>query len=284
MKNNNVKKIAGRTKLFSAIGMFTVSAVMLASSTYAWFTMNKEVNVSNMKVKVISETPYLLVNEASSSGTSDGYDVTASLMATADAEAELKLVNPKTIAPETAITQGGDTMAWQEAVAASADNYAKAGSFTDVTLAADTAQGANPHILGAGTGPSDAFRGYVLSYDLFFKTANSTDAKNLRLATTGGMTVTGVSSGKIEEAVRILFVNQANGAYYLYDCGTGTGTYSDNTHYLGETVSNTDGSVALKVYMYFDGEDTAAFTNNAVNLTAVSAAFKFEVDEYTPGN
>ena len=284
MMKNDKRKNSTAKKLLPAAMMLAVSASMLGTSTYAWFTMNKEVNVSNMKVKVISETPYLLVNEESSSNAASGYDVTANLMAAADAEAELKLVNPKTIASETAANQGDPTMAWQEAVAASADNYAKTGNFTDVTLAADTAANANPHILGAGTGPSNAFRGYVLSYDLFFKTANSTDAKNLRLATTGGMTVTGVSSGKIEEAVRILFVNQANGAYYLYDCGTGTGTYSDNTHYLGETVSNVDGSVALKVYMYFDGEDTAAFTNNAVNLTAVSAAFKFEVDEYTPGN
>ena len=268
-------------KIVSAAAMLAVSASMLGTSTYAWFTMNKEVSVENMKVKVISESPYLLINEASASSASGGYAETASLMAAADAAAELKLVNPKVIGSETDSTEA-NRMAWREAVAASASAYTKTGDFIDVTLAADNTEGANSHILGAATGPSNAFRGYVLSYDLFFKTANSTAANNLKLATTGGMTVTGVTSGHIEEAVRILFVNQANGAYYLYDAGTGTGTYSDTTNYLAATVGNTDGSVALKVYMYFDGEDTAAFTNNAVNLTAVNATFKFEVDEYTP--
>ena len=59
MKNNNVKKIAGRTKLFSAIGMFTVSAVMLASSTYAWFTMNKAVTVTGMQMKTVVMISYM---------------------------------------------------------------------------------------------------------------------------------------------------------------------------------------------------------------------------------
>lgn len=68
MKNNNVKKIAGRTKLFSAIGMFTVSAVMLASSTYAWFTMNKTVEVTGMQMKAQAEKG-ILINEMAGNGT-----------------------------------------------------------------------------------------------------------------------------------------------------------------------------------------------------------------------
>ena len=62
MKNNNIKKAANRTKLFSAIGMFTVSAAMLASSTFAWFTMNDTVKVTNMQVKAKAEKG-LLINE-----------------------------------------------------------------------------------------------------------------------------------------------------------------------------------------------------------------------------
>jgi hypothetical protein len=38
-------------KLIPAAGMLAVSAMMLASSTYAWFTMNKTVEVTGMEVK-----------------------------------------------------------------------------------------------------------------------------------------------------------------------------------------------------------------------------------------
>jgi hypothetical protein len=49
--NNNKKKQSAARKLIPAIGMLTVSAMMLSSSTYAWFTMNKEVQVTGMEVK-----------------------------------------------------------------------------------------------------------------------------------------------------------------------------------------------------------------------------------------
>ena len=39
-----------RRKLISSLGMLLVSATMLATSTYAWFTMNKEVEVRNLTV------------------------------------------------------------------------------------------------------------------------------------------------------------------------------------------------------------------------------------------
>lgn len=34
-----------RRKLLSAIGMLTVSAVMLTTSTFAWFSLNKKASV-----------------------------------------------------------------------------------------------------------------------------------------------------------------------------------------------------------------------------------------------
>lgn len=45
------EKNSARRKLIPAIGMLTVSAMMLSSSTYAWFTMNKEVEVSGLEMK-----------------------------------------------------------------------------------------------------------------------------------------------------------------------------------------------------------------------------------------
>jgi len=49
-------------KLIPATGMLLVSAMMVVSSTYAWFTMNKEVSVTGMEVKAHAEEG-LLINE-----------------------------------------------------------------------------------------------------------------------------------------------------------------------------------------------------------------------------
>lgn len=51
MKKNNTKKNSTARKLLPAAGMLAVSASMLATSTYAWFTMNKEVQVNGLQMK-----------------------------------------------------------------------------------------------------------------------------------------------------------------------------------------------------------------------------------------
>jgi hypothetical protein len=51
-----------RRQLAAAIAMTLVSTVALGSSTYAWFTMNREVSVTGMEVKAHSEEG-LLINE-----------------------------------------------------------------------------------------------------------------------------------------------------------------------------------------------------------------------------
>lgn len=49
-KTNNKKKSNTARKIVPAAGMLAISAAMLASSTYAWFTMSREVEVSNIQM------------------------------------------------------------------------------------------------------------------------------------------------------------------------------------------------------------------------------------------
>ena len=62
MKTNN----KARKKLIPAAAMLAVSAAMLTTATYAWFTMNKEVSVTGMEVKAHAEDG-LLINEVKAS-------------------------------------------------------------------------------------------------------------------------------------------------------------------------------------------------------------------------
>ena len=51
MKTNAKRKNSAVKKLIPAAGMLALSASMLATSTYAWFTMNKSVTVTGMELK-----------------------------------------------------------------------------------------------------------------------------------------------------------------------------------------------------------------------------------------
>ena len=58
----NTKKTSAKRKLLPAVGMLAISATMLATSTYAWFTMNKSVEVKGMQLKAEAEKG-ILINE-----------------------------------------------------------------------------------------------------------------------------------------------------------------------------------------------------------------------------
>jgi hypothetical protein len=48
--NNKNQKTSAKKKLIPAVSMFTISAVMLSTATYAWFTMSREVEVTGIKL------------------------------------------------------------------------------------------------------------------------------------------------------------------------------------------------------------------------------------------
>ena len=56
MKNNNKKKGNTAKKLLPAAMMLAVSASMLGTSTYAWFTMNKVVEVTGLQMQATASS------------------------------------------------------------------------------------------------------------------------------------------------------------------------------------------------------------------------------------
>ena len=48
--NSNNKNVSARRKLIPAVAMLATSAAMLSTSTYAWFTMSKEVEVTGINM------------------------------------------------------------------------------------------------------------------------------------------------------------------------------------------------------------------------------------------
>lgn len=50
MKTNEKKNTSAKKKLIPAVAMLTTSAVMLSTATYAWFTMNKDAEVTGLEM------------------------------------------------------------------------------------------------------------------------------------------------------------------------------------------------------------------------------------------
>ena len=67
MTNTN-RKHSAKKKLISAIAMLTVSAVTLSTATYAWFTMNKEVQVNGLAMRTKTSSN-LLISSNNEQGT-----------------------------------------------------------------------------------------------------------------------------------------------------------------------------------------------------------------------
>lgn len=63
MMKKNMKKKSTARKLLPAAGMLAVSASMLATSTYAWFTMNREVTVTGMTMHTKVSENLLIAND-----------------------------------------------------------------------------------------------------------------------------------------------------------------------------------------------------------------------------
>lgn len=99
MKNNDKRKGNNTKKLIPAAGMLALSASMLATSTYAWFTMSREVEVNNIQMTATTpEDIQISLGKIYDNGntpaatTSEDYSLTGST-------GWLKLVNGEAEAP-----------------------------------------------------------------------------------------------------------------------------------------------------------------------------------------
>lgn len=79
---NTKKNASNKKKLLSAVSMLTVSAVMLSTATYAWFTMSREVEVKNIQMTAtVPEDIQISLGALSDTGKDETQTTTKSLAA-----------------------------------------------------------------------------------------------------------------------------------------------------------------------------------------------------------
>ena len=251
-------------KILPALVMLLVSAIMLSTASYAWFASNSEVAVSDMHVKVKANTKFL---EIARTADATDYGPGVTIGNTLGADDGFELVHAKfdsATAP--------DTLKWYTGTSDDRGNYkGEHGGLNNAPLA---------------FGGDLTIDRYALANTVYIRMSPTSDTalEKLRIDTnTTATSVAGVSGAAITDplidALRILVVATpvAEGAAavgaQIYDAagptkGGVTSYNADGGNYLvKEVVLGT--TYKVDIYIYYDGEDSSAFTNNAGSLQEV---------------
>ena len=276
-------------KLIPAVCLLLVSAMLLGTSTYAWFSMNTTVTATNMQVKAVANQG-LLINEIETAN-----DTNWDSSATTDQSGGISL-RP---------TSTANTSAWYTANSKKANTAAAATSGTPstdlvsgyTTLSTSASQvaavaGSNAernvyYVDDNGTSGYQDGEGYYVKYTYYIKSSadaiacsTAANANNLNVA----VTATGTSAtADLDAALRVAVVigtkayifapvTGATTSYYVNAASTATtaltGTQATGTLTIPATTSN---GMQVDIYLYFEGEDANLKTDNIIaaldNLT-----------------
>lgn len=291
MKNN--KKKSPTMKIMSAATMLAVSAAMLGTSTYAWFTMNKTVEVQGMKLQASAEKG-ILINEMA--GVSEGTWSETALAGQATAYA-LKPTSTYDFASwwhansrKTSLEAGigsGSTVEADNTVKIG-DNYYTSleGAREDVTGAtADTNCARTVYYtdgVGSGTssGALDEGEGYYIKYTYYIKTSGnealSVNAGNLKAAVKATKT-DGAGSGThsataLDSALRVGIKVDGDSQATIFAPVAG----ADGTYMVTKNAGGTAAETVIPIVASATGTATADTSINAatVSLPAVTSPGK----------
>ena len=258
MKNN--KKKSPMMKIVSAAAMLAVSASMLGTSTYAWFSMNKDVTVNGMSVTAKSDTAFLVVKQAA-------LDNDANTVAALQSEAKIT---------DTALTASAQLYPTaHDDIAATANISAIEATDTTNTTDKDIwyykystdPDSSNTSVTSATYVPDASFDDYVLvnAFDLTVKNnGGGASISNLKVSS---CTITASDSG--DQAVKVLVAGPDGNAEF-----DGAGNANGSNNVICNSVTNAALS-QVRVYVYWDGNDADVYTNGAADLknTAVTVGF-----------
>ena len=282
-KTTTAKRSSAQKKLIPAAGALMVSAAMLGTSTFAWFTMSREVEVTGIKMTAsVPENLEISLGKGMISGTK---------LATTDTNTNATKVD----APANTGAKGADEKDWTNSVAvadyydfgyllpASSDNGTDiwytlnandAGRSVDVNATFAQADDATPEMTSyavlatKGTHTANyaegVTKGYYIDIPVWFRTSSASDIELGVVATItsgrlDGETVTG--TGDLYKAARVAILN-ADGA---------ANTNSANKIMADSTYGGLNGASAT----YYDRYTSAkGYTTGAVTGTqhAVFAA------------
>lgn len=274
MKTNAKRKNSAVKKLIPAAGMLALSASMLATSTYAWFSMNKTVTVNSMQITAKSNNAYLLIGTDANDTASEiqGIDPIARTIAltVADSDSAKYPSKPK----ESSEIGTGKLFETGTPVT----DYASAASQANwYTAQNDNPAASTDSVKNQISLTSENFGDYVIKKTVYLTLAEgSNDANTLTVTPTialkSGETGTDIS------AVKVLVVTDDNNIVTLTSSTSG----AQSLHAVTDTTLTDSDVVTVDIYIYYDGSEAAVTTNDIADLAAATISLNFDVEPITP--
>jgi hypothetical protein len=276
MKTNAKRKNSAVKKLIPAAGMLALSASMLATSTYAWFSMNKTVTATGISMTATVPNQLLIKGSASGAAYKAAIDFTAAADSAVNASAALSNLVPVAYKTQTADTSNPNNTFKKLTTAGmtKVDQLGRvSGTVVDLSSATDVA---------AATANTDYF------YDTFtLKYAGQLDSSvsQPRVKITFEDSDTTNTQSPIVGALHVVLVdNESTPNVYEFDMGSATWTTTgdDANKYVyaptNVTLFNADNDeVVYTVYVFYDGEDAQCMNANALNMDTYTFTFDFDL-------
>ncbi|MBQ9468201.1 MAG: hypothetical protein IJU52_04255 [Clostridia bacterium] len=300
-------------KLIPAIVLLLISAIVMSTASYAWFSMNTQVTATGMQVKAKSNSTFLLIGNENITAEKTAAGIQA--QTGADLTSEDLTVALADAAKYPSKVWLGDTADGYTTLSLNAvDTKAKAateGNWYTANSDDPTLWGGSGHVKNAAALTSTNFDNYVIKksvnltlavgstkankltvtptitiVDDYFKTTDTAVDDNKTYYTESAGTYTAVASPVDADiatyyekaldysAVKVLVVSD-NNIVVIMDKDT---TGAQNLYDASNNADLTDTTVHhVDIYIYYDGTDTTVFTNNAINLAGATIDLEFAV-------
>lgn len=281
-------------KLIPALCMLLISAVLLGTSTYAWFSMSGEVSATGMQVKAATDSDLQI---ALYNGDTKGAFATTQAVTALSADSPFLKMIPGT--PNYTAADAID--GWYVL-----DDATKANSATDGTVADFDTKGASKAVANdgtvvLGTDPNTETRGVVLINKFAIQAKEGSDNTFDKLYVSEIAVTSGAGAENFDPAIRVAVkvTQDTKTAWTVFAPkndtlgGTSYTTYvktgdadavttctvqvkktgianAVNILPADVTISSTK-EVTVEVYIWYEGQDAACTSSNAMGITAATS-------------
>lgn len=253
--------------------MLLVSAVMLGSSTFAWFSMNNKVTATGLDVVAKSNTEYLIISNTADAVETDPQVSIAAVRQTVTgrtfAADDVKSVYP------VAYNDGTTALTLYDANKADTVSVPSKGWYTAYSTVynnageskAPTAEGAAQTTIKDITVVTDNLGNYVIEYKVWISVAKSSnEIKDKKVNVTATFSKDG--TGNADNAVCALVSFDSEDYYFAKGTGTSGRTAPVTLNGKSNHTFNHDNPVPVTIRLFVDG--TSANVNSSFDITALT--------------
>ncbi len=238
-------------KLIPALAMLLVATVMMSTASYAWFSMNSTVTASSLSIKATTDANLFIANGAS-----------VQLAQITGTSASFTAKNDAVLPADMSDSNGTVTVRI-------ADEYSEAPTVGTAGAASTWESiGTLTQTVGTDGTDKDLDKYCVFNYVTIARKATTAATYSL----TPKCTVTLNTASDLNKALRVGLI--INGKFY--ESGD-VDAASGSAEFTFSAIAGLDDNVAYSacLVMWFEGEDSDCFVNNAISLSENVAAWEF---------